>query len=119
MISTKKATTVDQYISTLAGEPSERMELIRRTIKEAFPDITESIRYNMPAFCLNNIHIYFSAYKHHIGMYAVYAMDELEEKIKPYRGKGTKDSLHFLHKERLPLQLIIEIARFKFNLQTD
>lgn len=110
-----KPASVDEYIAALDGEPKERIVAIRKAIHKAFPKAEESIRYDMPAFCGNGIHIYFAAFKNHTGMYAAYALGELEEQIKPYRGKGTKDSLHFLYKEPLPVELIIKIARLKFN----
>jgi uncharacterized protein YdhG (YjbR/CyaY superfamily) len=47
-----------------------------------------------------------SAYKNHIGMYPMYGIPELDEQMLPYRGKGTKDALHFKHTEALPLELI-------------
>lgn len=110
-----KPVSIDGYIAALDGEPRERIITIRKAIHRAFPEIEESIRYDMPAFCLNGVHIYFAAFKHHTGMYAAYAPGELEEQIRPYRGKGTKDSLHFLYKEPLPAGLIIKIAEAKFR----
>lgn len=110
-----KPASVDEYIAGLDGEPKERIITIRKAIQKAFPKAEESIRYDMPAFCVNGIHVYFAAFKKHTGMYAAYALGELEEQIRPYRGKGTKDSLHFLHQDPLPVELIIKIARLKFN----
>lgn len=63
----------------------------------------------MPAFTVGSDHLYISAYKNHIGLYPVYGISELNEKMLPYRGEGTKDALHFKHTEPLPLELIEEI----------
>jgi uncharacterized protein YdhG (YjbR/CyaY superfamily) len=63
----------------------------------------------MPAYKVGKHHLYFAAYKNHIGMYPVYGLGELENKLKAYRGKNTKDSIHFLHSEALPIELIESI----------
>lgn len=67
----------------------------------------------MPAFKVGKHHLYFAAYKNHIGFYPVYGLTELEEQLTRYRAKGTKDSLHFKHNEPLPFALIQEIIRLK------
>lgn len=54
-----------------------------------------------------------SGYKNHIGMYPMYGIPELGEEMLPYRGKGTKDALHFKHSEPLPLDLIEKIIKAK------
>jgi uncharacterized protein YdhG (YjbR/CyaY superfamily) len=63
----------------------------------------------MPAFEIGKEHIYISAYKKHIGMYPMYGLDEMEDELSPYRGKGTKDALHFFHHEVIPVELIKKI----------
>jgi uncharacterized protein YdhG (YjbR/CyaY superfamily) len=110
-----KPESVDEYISQLEGEGKARIKTIREAILEKYPSVTESIRYNMPAYNLHKTHLYFAAYKQHIGMYPVSHIDGLTEEIAPYRGKGTKDSLHFLHKEPLPLKLIMKIVTTQFR----
>jgi uncharacterized protein YdhG (YjbR/CyaY superfamily) len=92
-----------------------RLEEIRNAILKKFPDAEESIRYNMPAFMLNGVHVYFSAYKKHIGAYPFYLGTEIENDIKNYRSKGTKDALHFPHDKSLPLDLILKLVEYKFN----
>lgn len=63
----------------------------------------------MSAFTVGGYHLYMSAYKNHIGMYPMYGISELDDEMLPYRGKGTKDALHFKHSEPLPLELIEKI----------
>ena len=65
------------------------------------------------AFTVGKHHLYFAAYKKHIGFYPVYGLPEIEEQITPYRAKGTKDSLHFPRNKPLPVELIKEIIRLK------
>jgi|SRR6218665_151758 len=110
-----KAASIDEYIAALDGQPKERIITIREAIHTAFPETEESIRYDMPAFSLNGTYIYVAAFRQHTGMYGAYAPGELEEQINPYKGKGTKNSLHFTYKEPLPTELIIKIIQANFN----
>lgn len=105
--------TVEQYIAQFEPEIKDRLILLRKTFFEVVPNTEESIRYNMPAFKVGKHHLYFAAYKKHIGFYPVYGLTEIEEQLSPYRAKGTKDTLHFLHNKPLPIELIKEIIRLK------
>ena len=108
-----KPKNIDAYISGFPDDIKLRLTQIREAIKKALPNVEESIRYGMPAFKLNKEHIYISAYKKHIGMYPMYGMESLEEELAIYRGKGTKDALHFSHDQELPLKLIKKIVKIK------
>jgi uncharacterized protein YdhG (YjbR/CyaY superfamily) len=105
--------TIDTYINDQPTEVAQRLRDIRALFHTLLPDTQESIRYDIPAFTVGSEHLYISAYKQHIGMYPMYGMPELDEAILPYRGKGTKDALHFKHAEPLPLALIEKIIRTK------
>lgn len=106
-------TEVEKYIAQFEPEVKERLTVLRLLFFEVLPGTGESIRYNMPAFTVGKHHLYFAAYKKHIGFYPVYGLPEIEELITPYRAKGTKDSLHFPHNKPLPVELIKEIIRLK------
>ena len=105
----KKFNSVDVYIDAQSPETAERLTEIRKVFHKVIPGTEESIRYDMPAFTVGDYYLYVSAYKHHIGMYPMYDIVELDKDILPYRGKGTKDSLHFRHDQPLPLELIEKI----------
>jgi uncharacterized protein YdhG (YjbR/CyaY superfamily) len=104
---------VERYIAQFEPEVKDRLTVLRQLFFEVVPDTEESIRYNMPAFTVGKHHLYFAAYKKHIGFYPVYDLPEIEEQIAPFRAKGTKDSLHFPHNKPLPVELIKEIIRAK------
>lgn len=101
--------TIDEYINTQPEAVAGRLKVIRNLFHQLLPHTAESIRYDMPAFTVGDYHLYVAAYKHHIGMYPVYGTPELEEQMLQFRGKGTKDALHFKHNEALPLKLIEQI----------
>ena len=112
----KKITTIDEYIEAQPAEVAQRLATIRTLFHDIIPATQESIRYQIMAFTVGRDHLYISGYKNHIGMYPVYGLPELEEDVLPYRGEGTKNALHFKHKEPLPLELIEKIIRAKDNL---
>ncbi len=110
-----KPKSFDEYLIGFDESVQIRLVEIKNVILTKFPEAQESIRYNMPAYMVNGVHVYFSAYKKHIGMYPLYGNSDFEKVILPYRGKNTKDALHFLHSMPLPLDLIMKIVVYMFN----
>jgi uncharacterized protein YdhG (YjbR/CyaY superfamily) len=88
------STTVEEY---LAGLPEDRravVEELRRTIRGAAPEATETIAYQMPAFRSHGgqFLVSYAAYKNHYSLFpASGAVTEaLGEALEPYlAGKGT------------------------------
>lgn len=113
-----KYTSVDAYISAQPPKAAGRLTAIRELFHEVLPHTEESVRYDMPAFTVGGDHLYMSSYKNHIGLYPMYGIPELDEEMLPYRGKGTKDALHFKHSEPLPTELIKKIIVAK-DTKTD
>jgi uncharacterized protein YdhG (YjbR/CyaY superfamily) len=107
--------SVDLYIEVFDKEIQSRLKQIRNAIRSSFPDVEERISYQMPAYTFNGVTVYFSAYKHHIGLYPIYGSASNKEVVEKYRGKNTKDSLHFKHSDTLPIDLIIELVKQKFD----
>lgn len=108
---------VELYISQFEPEIQSRLEILRQVFFDVSPDTEESIRYNMPAFKVGKHHLYFAAYKKHIGFYPVYGLIEIEDEILEYRAKNTKDSLHFPHDKPLPIDLLKKIIKLKSLLK--
>lgn len=65
---------IEHYISQFEPEIQSRHEILRQLFFEVLPDTKESIRYKMPAFKVGKLHLYFAAYKKHIGFYPVYGL---------------------------------------------
>ena len=110
---TKKPVNIDEYIDGFPKETQALLEKIRTTIKQAVPEATETISYGMPAFKLNDKAVWFAAFKNHIGLYPMYEIDKFKDEMDMYKGKGTKDTLHFLYDQTLPLELISNIVKYK------
>lgn len=113
-----KYATIDEYINAQPEQVASRLTAIREIFHKVLPNTEESMRYDMPAFTVGGYHLYMSGYKNHIGMYPMYGIPELDAAMLPFRGKGTKDALHFKHSEPLPLELIEKIIIAKNSKNT-
>jgi uncharacterized protein YdhG (YjbR/CyaY superfamily) len=114
-----KPNNINDYIAAFPDDIQEKLELLRSVLKEAVPEAEEVISYAMPAFKLEKQTVWFAAYKKHIGLYPMYGMEHFQEEMQPYRGKNTKDSLHFPYDEPLPIDLIQKIVRYKLMKKLD
>lgn len=108
---------VEHYISQFEPVIQSRLRILQQLFFEVLPDTEESIRYKMPAFKVGKYHLYFAAYKKHIGFYPVYGLTEIEDEILEYRAQKTKDSLHFSHDKPLPIDLLKKIIKLKSLLK--
>ena len=61
--------TIDVYIATFPKNVQSILEELRQAIRESAPEAEEAISYQMPAFKLNGILVWFAAFKNHIGFY--------------------------------------------------
>ena len=88
------------------------LEKFRQTIHEAAPDAQELISYQMPAFKLNGILVYFAAYKKHIGFYpASSGIEAFKSEIAPY--KSSKGAVQFPLNKPIPFELVRKIVTFQ------
>ena len=108
----KKYNDIDQYIDEFPKEVQQKLQSLRTAILAAAPKATEVISYNMPAFRMNRVLVYFAAYKNHIGFYPAPAgLQAFEKELAPYlTGKGTAQ---FPIDKPLPLGLITQIVKFR------
>jgi uncharacterized protein YdhG (YjbR/CyaY superfamily) len=111
----KRAANFHEYVMQFPPEVSVRLEQIRDVILSVTPHAEESIRYGMPAFKVGKTHLYMAGYKHHIVMYPLYGVPELEAIVLNYRAPNTKDTIHFKHNDALPLDVIRKIAALKLK----
>jgi len=110
MNSRKKFKTVDEYIKAMPKEVRQRLIVIRKIIKKIAPKATEVISYNIPAYKLNGILIYFAGYENHISLYPYRSSMNFtkEELAKHKKGRGT---IQFQNNEKLPILLIKRIVK--------
>ena len=105
--------TTDEYFEVLPDHLKKCLTQIRMALKEAVPEAEEVISYQMPALKFRGILLYYAANKNHIGVYPTNSgIIAFEKELKPYKtGKG---SIQFPIDQPLPIDLIAEIARFRY-----
>ena len=107
-----KFKTVDEYLSTFAPNTKSMLKAMRETIKQAAPKAEEVISYNMPAFKLNGMLVYYAGYKAHIGFYPVSsAIAAFKKELSSY--EQSKGTIRFPLDEPLPLGLITKMVKFR------
>lgn len=108
-----KPQSVDEYLSWFSGEIRERLELIRALLKNEIPDAKEVISYHMPAIRTSEVLVYYAVAKNHIGFYPTNSgVSEFKKELEAYQ--TSKGAIQFPHNQPLPLELIADIAQFRF-----
>jgi uncharacterized protein YdhG (YjbR/CyaY superfamily) len=107
-------TNVDEYIALHPGPVRQGLELLRKTIKTTAPGAEELISYQMPAYKLNGMLVFFSAAKNHYGFYPTASpIIEFREKLKSY--KTSKGAIQFPLDKPIPVKLVAEIVKWKLK----
>jgi uncharacterized protein YdhG (YjbR/CyaY superfamily) len=104
--------SIDEYIATFPEDVQAILQDMRATIRAAAPDAEERISYQMPAFALNGILVYFAALKNHIGFYPTSSgIEAFRQELSAY--EGSKGAVRFPIGEPLPKDLITRIVRYR------
>lgn len=107
-----KFKTVDDYFSSLPESTKRILKVLRKTIRQEAPKADELISYNMPAFRLHGMLVYYAAYKQHIGFYPHSSAIKLfKDELKAY--ETSKGTIQFPLDKPLPLGLITKIVKFR------
>lgn len=110
-----KPTTVEEYLAALPHDRRAGVEELRRTIKAAAPEATESIAYLMPAMRSHGgqFLVSYAAYKKHYSLFPASdaVIEAGGEELKPYlAGKGT---IQFPADKPLPTRLVTKIVEVR------
>ncbi|MDZ7615495.1 MAG: DUF1801 domain-containing protein [Patescibacteria group bacterium] len=112
MARTEPPKDIDEYIARFPADVQAILQKVRATIRTAAPEANETISYQMPAFKLHGILVYFAAWKKHIGLYPPVTGDKaLEKVVAPYA--GPKGNLQFPLDGPIPYDLIGRIVRLR------
>ena len=107
-----KFETIDAYISRYDEDIQAILQEFRRVIKEAAPDATEKISYQMPTFYLNGNLVHFAVQKNHIGFYpAPSGVVAFKDELTDY--KTSKGAIQFPMTKPIPYELVRKIVRFR------
>lgn len=110
MSHSSKFASIDDYLATVPTDARHILEEIRKIVKHTVPAAQETISYQMPAFRLDRIFIYFAAFKQHVGIYPpVKGNRNLMKALLPYR--GGKGNLKFPLDQPMPYDLICQVVK--------
>ena len=104
--------TVDEYIAQFPPDIQQRLQEVRQTIREAAPQATEKISYQMPTYHQGENLIHFAAAKHHIGLYpSSSGVAAFADRLTAYR--TSPGAIQFPLDQPLPLALIRDITLYR------
>jgi uncharacterized protein YdhG (YjbR/CyaY superfamily) len=110
----KKYASVDEYIAAVPAEARSKLQSLRKTIRQAAPEAEEVISYNMPAFKLNGMLVWYGAHTEHIGLYPKgSAIVAFKEDLAAY--KTSKGAIQFPIEKPIPAALVKRIVKFRLN----
>jgi uncharacterized protein YdhG (YjbR/CyaY superfamily) len=111
-MNTEKFKTVDEYLASFPAGTKKILLSIRNKIKETAPQAQEVISYNMPAYKLNGVLLYFAGYRKHIGFYPTASgITAFEKELGAY--KYSKGAIQFPIDKPLPFDLISRIIKHR------
>ncbi|MDF2926177.1 MAG: hypothetical protein K0R57_5091 [Paenibacillaceae bacterium] len=104
--------TVDGYISQFPEEIQDKLQALRRVIREAAPEAAEKISYQMPTFALHGNLVHFAAFKKHVGFYpAPSGIEAFKEELAVY--KSSKGAVQFPLDQPVPYDLVRRIVEYR------
>jgi uncharacterized protein YdhG (YjbR/CyaY superfamily) len=110
----KMLNEIDTYISSFPLVTQKRLSEIRSLIKQAAPAAEEIISYQMPAYKLHGMLVYFAGYKNHIGFYPTASgIKQFQLEIVAY--KHSKGAVQFPINEPIPADLVARIVAFRIK----
>ena len=84
---------------------------VRDALREALPGSEERISWRMPSFWKKRNIIHFAAFKNHMGVYpGEEVIAHFADKLSHYR--TSKGAVQFPYDRTIPLELIVEIAKW-------
>ena len=106
--------TVEEYISGFPAKTKALLKEMRKLIKETAPEAEEVISYNMPAFKLNGILVYYAGNKAHIGLYPTASpIQVFKDELTGY--KTSKGAIQFPVEKGIPASLIKKIVKYRIK----
>ncbi len=103
---------IDEYIAQFSPEMQSIMQTVRKVIREAAPQASEKISWQMPTFYLHGNLVHFAANKSHLGFYpGASGVEHFTPELTEY--KTSKGAIQFPYSKPLPIELIQRIVKFR------
>jgi len=108
----KASETIDSYIAAYPKDVRILLQELRKAIRLSAPGAEETISYQMPAFRLNGILVYFAAFKNHIGFFpTASAVEAFKKELSPF--DTSKGTIRFPLDKPVPLALVKRIVKYR------
>jgi uncharacterized protein YdhG (YjbR/CyaY superfamily) len=104
--------SVEDYLSQVPEEARATLEKLRKTIKAAAPNTTETISYQMPTFKYQGRALVgIAAFKNHCSIfpYSTKVIDAHREELQPY--ETSKGTIRFPADKPLPAALVKKLVK--------
>jgi len=115
----KSNLTIDDYLADVPEDERAALEKLRKAIKAAAPEATETISYQIPTFKhQGRLLVGFGATKNHCTFYlmSTSVMDAHKDDLKDYEvGKG---SIRFPANKPLPADLVRKLVKARVTENT-
>jgi uncharacterized protein YdhG (YjbR/CyaY superfamily) len=108
--------SIDEYLSNVPEEARAVLQKLRKTIKTAAPNTTETISYQMPTFKYQGRALLgFAAFKNHCSLfpYSTGVMDVFKKDLKAY--ETSKGTIRFPTDKPLPDALVKKIVKTRIE----
>lgn len=106
--------TIDEYIDGFPPEVAALLSQVRKTIRDAAPDATEKISWQMPTFWQKENLIHFAASKNHLGIYpGDLSKAPFLERLEEYH--TSKGAIQFPFDRPIDFDLIADITRWRVS----
>ena len=108
--------TAAEYIARQDKKTQAVLRKLRAVILKNAPGAEERISYQMPAYFLNGVLVYFAAWEKHIGLYpGAEAIVEFGSELTAY--VHAKGSIQFPLERPMPFGLIARIVKYRVTLK--
>src|SRR5204862_6000290 len=109
---------IGEYIAAFPPKVQMLLRKMRATIRKAAPAAEEKISYQIPAFTLEGMLVFFAAHRNHIGFYPrTTGIAKFKKELSVY--KGAKGSVQFPLDKPIPFGLIGRIVKFRAKENLD
>ena len=103
---------IDTYIAAFPSDIQTVLRQIRKTIREAAPEATEKISYQIPTFYLKGNLVHFAAFKDHFAFFPTSSgVEKFKDELSGY--KLSKGTIQFPLGKPIPYDLITKITKFR------
>jgi len=111
----KVAKDIDEYLAVVPAEQRAALEKLRKTIRAAAPQATESIGYGMPIFRHQGMLVGFAAFKNHCSFFPMSGSLIAAHRRDLARFETSKGTIRFTPSKPVPAALVKKFVRARIQ----